>query len=164
MKRIILFLFATMSLLLAACNTDEPNTGVQTCIVDDIEYSYYLTDTEGVIKNSFSKGEIVRVHLDLRNKGLNILMAFVNDIGDCYDSKGNLQEILSANANTDTVPVFRMINPGDIVYFKQSYKLSVSSGLYHYQKPYVMYYVKGSEDTKDIKHKSIPLTLDFKIK
>ena len=39
MKRFKVFLFAALSLMLAACNTDEPNTGVQTCIVDDIEYS-----------------------------------------------------------------------------------------------------------------------------
>ena len=162
MKRINLFLIAALSLLLAACNTNEPNTGVQTCIVDDIEFSYFLKDTQGTIKSTFSQGEILVIWLNVNNKRNETINVNCQYFGRCYDNNNQVVEEMCSYIFPDTVPAYTTILPGDTRGFAYAIFADAPSGKYHYQDPYVSIYFNRKESTK--KGYVIPLTLNFKVK
>lgn len=162
MKKIIQFCLATVVLVaFAACEKNEPVKYGQTCAIDKMTFSYYLSDTSGNIKNTFKQDEILILNLDIHNDGQDTLMVHAYYFGTCYDSKNQPIESMSCYTYPDTLPVYSPIVPDETSCFDYAFFVNVPSGYYHYQNPCISLFIKGREN--DYKEYTIPLTLNFQV-
>ena len=148
---------------------------MQTSSLDSLCFTYYVTDIEGNVKDTYSKNAVVVVHLDVQNNSQDTLWALANHYGVCYNCEGHLQESLSYSIVEDTVPVYSMAIPNGDASCSVAYILSVPSGWYHYQNPSIMFYYSSTgrqtsfgeneqETEYDVHYYTIPLTIGFEVK
>jgi len=156
-----IILFSVLALLFAACNNNEPEKGSQSYTINELTFTYYLSDLEGNIKNTFSKEEWLVVHLNIENNSRYILLAHVDNLGNCYNSQGQFMEEMSTYIFNDTLPAYKTILTGETSCFTYAFFTSISSGLYHYQNPQVS--LSSPDNEGDKNEYIIPLTTNFKV-
>ena len=155
------FLFSVLALFFAACNTNEPAKGRLSYSVNELTFTYYLSDLEGNVKNTFLQDEWLVVHLNIENNSQNILLAHADNLGNCYNSQGQFMEEMSTYILDDTLPAYKTVLTGETSCFTYAFYTSISSGLYHYQNPQV--FLSSPDNEYQKKEYTIPFTLKFKV-
>jgi len=170
MKTKFLFLCFSATILMACENNDPIIVSKQTTTMDNVQYTYYVTDIAATEKSTFSKNEQLIVHLDVQNMGNDTIWANSQFHGGmCYDTKGNGIEELSAYVYEDSVPVIQSISPNKVLHYAYAFKLDVSSGVYYYKNPSIQLFSasvdveKDSDPAEFTKNVMIPLSINFKV-
>jgi hypothetical protein len=165
MKTKFFLLVALLAVVLGGCKPNEPEVEIKTYVMGNITFSYYLSDKEGNRKNTFTQNEWLRVNLTIENEGQDTLLVnadYLGNLGCCYDNGGQFVESMSAYVHNDTLPVFKPSYNNSPSLFSYVFYVDAPTGSYHYQNPYVVFYVKGNEN--EINEITVPLTINFKIK
>ena len=115
------------SFIFLACQNNESEIDKSTCIIDDIEFSYFLKDTAGVARNTFSKGEILVIGLSVKNKRNDTIMVNSQYLGACYDKNNQWVQEMSNYEHPDTLPTYTTILSGDTRSFTYAFFVDAPS-------------------------------------
>ena len=159
MKKLTFFLLAVMAVMLVSCKGNEPDGGNQTYKMGNLTFSYYLSESK-TNTNTYAPGELLIVHLDVQNGGVDTVMINADYLGSCYN-KNQLMESMSTYITNDSFPVFKPTYRGTTARFSYVFSIDVASDSYYYKNPHIYYYKKGNEG--DIKNIMIPLTINFNV-
>ena len=154
-------LFLLLGFLFTACE-NTPESYIQKTTIDDICFSYYLTNKEGENIYKFAQGEVLFVHLDIQNNRSDTIMAYAENLGGCYDNNKCLVESMSAYISTDSLPIYKTISQNSTIQFAHAFIVTASAGVYNYRNPQVSIYIKGNES--NVKEYTLPLNSSLKIK
>ena len=84
MKKLKFFLFAVIAVTLVSCKNNEPDGGKQTYKMGNLTFSYYLSESK-TNTNTYAPGELLIVHLDVQNGGVDTVMINADYLGSCYN-------------------------------------------------------------------------------